>query len=152
MATDQTAAAAGWRERSTVQMVAALISVVFALVGIIGFVPGLTTNLYEGLEFAGEDGNAEVLGLFETSVLHNLVHLFFGRVGLTLARTWSGARTFLIGGGVIYVVLSLLGVIVGAEWIPSNTADDWLHLVLGVAMIGLGLITTRGTMAERPSF
>jgi hypothetical protein len=78
--------------------------------------------------------------------------LLFGLVGLTLARTWSGARTFLIGGGVIYVVLSLLGVIGGAEWIPSNTADDWLHLVLGVAMIGLGLITTRGTMAERPSF
>jgi hypothetical protein len=132
--------------------VAALISVVFVLVGIIGFVPGLTTNLYEGLEFAGEDGNAEILGFFETSVLHNLVHLLFGLVGLTLARTWSGARTFLIGGGVIYVVLSLLGVIGGAEWIPSNTADDWLHLVLGVAMIGLGLITTRGTMAERPSF
>jgi Domain of unknown function (DUF4383) len=100
MATEQTAATAGWRERSTVQMVATLISVVFVLVGIIGFVPGLTTNLYDGLEFAGDDGNAEILGLFGTSVLHNLVHLLFGLVGLALARTWSGARTFLIGGGI----------------------------------------------------
>jgi hypothetical protein len=42
--------------------------------------------------------------------------------------------------------------VIGArDWIPTNTADDWLHLVLGVAMIGLGYITTRGTMAERPA-
>lgn len=151
MATEQTAAAAGWRERSTVQMVATLISIVFVLVGIIGFVPGLTTNLYDGLEFAGDDGNAKILGLFETSVLHNLVHLLFGLVGLALARTWSGARTFLIGGGIIYIALWLLGIVGGTDWIPANSADDWLHLVLGVAMIGLGFITTRGAMAERPS-
>jgi hypothetical protein len=115
MATQPSAARAGWRELSTVQMVATLFSVVFVLVGIIGFIPGLTTHLYGGLEFAGDDGNSEILGLFHTSVLHNLVHLLFG----------------------------------AADWIPSNTADDWLHLVLGVAMIALGFVTTRETMAER---
>jgi hypothetical protein len=150
MAIEQTATGAGLA-RSTVQMVATVVSVVFVLVGIIGFIPGLTTNLYDGLEFAGDDGNAEILGLFQTSVLHNLVHLLFGLVGLALARTWSGARTFLIGGGIIYIALWLLGVIGAGGWIPTNTADDWLHLVLGVAMIGLGYITTRGTMAERPA-
>jgi hypothetical protein len=150
MAIEQTATGAGLA-RSTVQMVATLVSVVFVLVGIIGFIPGLTTNLYDGLEFAGDDGNAEILGLFQTSVLHNLVHSLFGLVGLALARTWSGARTFLIGGGIIYIALWLLGVIGAGDWIPTNTADDWLHLVLGVAMIGLGYITTRGTMAERPA-
>jgi hypothetical protein len=150
MAIEQTATGAGLA-RSTVQMVATVVSVVFVLVGIIGFIPGLTTNLYDGLEFAGDDGNAEILGLFQTSVLHNLVHLLFGLVGLALARTWSGARTFLIGGGIIYIALWLLGVIGAGDWIPTNTADDWLHLVLGVAMIGLGYITTRGTMAERPA-
>jgi uncharacterized protein DUF4383 len=77
--------------------------------------------------------------------------LLFGLVGLALARTWSGARTFLIGGGIIYIALWLLGIVGAADWIPSNTADDWLHFVLGVTMIGLGFVTTRGTMAERPA-
>jgi uncharacterized protein DUF4383 len=151
MATQPTTARAGWRELSMVQMLATLFSVVFVLVGIVGFTPGLTTNLYDGLEFAGDDGDAEILGLFHTSILHNLVHLLFGLVGLALARTWSGARTFLIGGGIIYIALWLLGIVGAADWIPSNTADDWLHFVLGVTMIGLGFVTTRGTMAERPA-
>jgi hypothetical protein len=134
-------------DRSPVELVAMLVSAVFVLVGIAGFIPGLTTNLYDGLEFAGDDGNAEILGLFKTSILHNLVHAGFGLVGLALARTWNGARTFLIGGGIIYLALWLLGLFGGTDWIPTNDGDDWLHLVLGVAMIGGGFITTR----ERPA-
>jgi FtsH-binding integral membrane protein len=149
MATPPTAARASWRERPTVQLLATLVSVTFVLAGIIGFIPGLTTNLYDGLEFAGEDGNAEILGLFETSVLHNLVHLTFGLVGLALARTYSGARTYLIWGGVIYIALWAIGLFGGLDWIPVNDADDWLHIVLGVAMIGLGFLSTRGTAGER---
>ena len=52
--------------------------IVFLLVGIAGFIPGVTTNLYDGLEFAGNDGTAELLGIFQVSVLHNIVHLLFG--------------------------------------------------------------------------
>src|SRR5215208_3219299 len=130
-------------DRTPVQNVARLVGIVFLLVGIAGFIPGITTNLYDGLEFAGDDGNAELLGLFKVSVLHNIVHGLFGIAGLALAATASGARTFLVGGGAIYVVLWLLGILGGADWIPSNSGDDWLHLVLGVAMIGLGVALTR---------
>ena len=131
------------RSGPTVQLLATLVAATLILVGIIGFIPGLTTNLYDGLEFAGEDGNAEILGVFETSILHNLVHLAFGLVGLAMARTWAGARTFLIGGGIIYLVLWLVGLLGGLSWIPVSDPDDWLHFVLGVAMIGLGIATTR---------
>ena len=131
------------RGRPTVQLLAALVAATFVLIGIIGFIPGLTTNLYDGLEFAGDDGDAEIFGVFETSVLHNLVHGIFGLVGLALARTWSDARTFLIGGGIIYVALWLVGLFGGLDWIPVNDPDDWLHLVLGIAMIGLGFAATR---------
>ncbi len=130
-------------ERTPVQNVSRLVGVAFLLVGIAGFIPGITTNLYDGLEFAGNDGNAELLGLFKMSVLHNIVHGLFGIAGLALAATASGARTFLVGGGAIYVVLWLLGILGGADWIPSNRLDDWLHLVLGVGMIGLGMALTR---------
>ena len=130
-------------DRTPVQNVARLVGIVFLLVGIAGFIPGITTNLYEGLEFAGTDGTAELLGIFEVSILHNIVHGLFGIAGLALAKTASGARTFLIGGGAIYVALWLLGIIGGANWIPSNSADNWLHLVLGGALIGLGVVLTR---------
>ena len=130
-------------DRTPVQNITRLVGVVFLLVGIAGFIPGITTNLYDGLEFAGDDGSAELLGIFKVSVLHNIVHGLFGIAGLALAKTASGARTFLIGGGAIYVLLWLLGIAGGADWIPSNTADDWLHLGLGGALIVLGVVLTR---------
>ena len=129
--------------RTPVQNIARLVGIVFLLVGIAGFIPGVTTNLYEGLEFAGDDGTAELLGLFQVSVLHNIVHVLFGIAGLALAATASGARTYLIGGGAIYLVLFLLGIVGGGDWIPVNDADNWLHLGLGVGMVALGYLTTR---------
>jgi hypothetical protein len=126
-----------------VQNTARLVGIVFLLVGIAGFIPGLTTDLYEGLEFAGDGGTSELLGIFQVSVLHNIVHGLFGLAGLALAATASGARTYLIGGGAIYLGLFLLGIVGGGDWIPSNTADNWLHLLLGAGMVGLGVLTTR---------
>jgi hypothetical protein len=125
-----------------VQTAARLVGVVFLLVGIAGFIPGITTNLYDGLDFAGDGSEAELLGLFQVSVLHNIVHALFG-VGIFMAATPSGARTFLIGGGAIYLALFLLGILGGADWVPVNDADDWLHLVLGIGLLGLGFGLTR---------
>lgn len=130
-------------DRTPVQNVARLVGVVFLLVGVAGFIPGITTDLYDGLEFAGDDGTAELLGIFEVSVLHNIVHGLFGIAGLALAGAASSARTFLIGGGAIYLLLFLLGIVGGGDWIPTNDADNWLHLALGVGMIGAGVATTR---------
>jgi len=134
-------------DRTPVQNVARLVGVVFLLVGVAGFIPGITTNLYDGLDFAGDDGTAKVLGLFEVSVLHNLVHGLFGLAGLALAKTASGARTYLIGGGAIYVLLTVIQAIGAGDWVPLVGADIWLHLALGVGMIGLGYGLTR----DRPT-
>jgi len=130
-------------DRTPVQNVTRLVGLVFLLVGVAGFIPGITTNLYDGLEFAGDGGNAEVLGLFEVSILHNIVHGLFGIAGLALAATASGARTFLIGGGAIYLLLAGIQVIGAGDWVPLVGADLWLHLGLGVGMIGLGYALTR---------
>jgi hypothetical protein len=118
----------------------------FLLVGLLGFIPGITTN-YGDMTFAGHESDAMLLGIFQVSILHNIVHLLFGAAGIAMARTVSGARTYLIGGGAIYLVLWLYGLVVGqnsgANFVPVNAADDWLHLLLGLGMIALGLITTR---------
>jgi Domain of unknown function (DUF4383) len=126
-------------DRTPVQNVARLAGIVFLLVGIAGFIPGITTNLYDGLDFAGDGSEAELLGIFQVSVLHNIVHLLFG-AGIFLAATPEGARNYLIGAGAIYLVLFVLGILGGADWIPANDADDWLHLVLGAALLGAGLV------------
>jgi hypothetical protein len=126
-------------DRTPVQNVARLAGIVFLLVGIAGFIPGITTNLYDGLDFAGDGSEAELLGIFQVSVLHNIVHLLFG-AGIFLAATPEGARNYLIGAGTIYLVLFVLGILGGADWIPANDADDWLHLVLGAALLGAGLV------------
>jgi len=123
-----------------------LIGATLILVGILGFIPGITTHLYGGLDFSGHDSQAKLLHVFRVSWLHNIVHIAFGLAGLALARTWATARLYLIGGGVVYLVLWFYGLLIdrhgGANFVPFNTADNWLHFVLGVGMIGLGFATT----------
>jgi arginine exporter protein ArgO len=137
--------------RSTVNTAATLVGAVFLVVGVLGFIPGITTH-YSQMEFAGHTSDAKLLGVFEVSVLHNLVHLLFGLVGLAAGRSTSlSAQRFLIGGGVVYLILWIYGLIVGKEakanFVPLNNADNWLHLALGVGMIALGV--TLGRVTQR---
>ncbi|PPK97908.1 uncharacterized protein DUF4383 [Kineococcus xinjiangensis] len=132
--------------RSPLPTIAKAVGAVFLLVGVLGFIPGITTNFGQ-MTFAGHESNAFLLGLFQVSVLHNVVHLLFGVAGLAMSRTAAAARSYLMIGGAIYLVLWLYGLVIGhdspANFVPLNTADNWLHLVLGVAMIGLSLIGGR---------
>ena len=135
------------RDRRTLAQTLALVfGVVFLLAGVAGFIPAITTN-YDELDFAGSDSDAELLGLFQVSILHNIVHALFGIAGLALARAWDSASTYLLGSGVIYAVLFIYGLFVGgnddANFIPMNGADDVLHLVLAIALLG-GWAATRG--------
>ena len=126
---------------SSIQKVALVVGIVFLLVGIAGFVPGLTSGDLGG---AGHGSMAMLLGIFQVSVLHNIVHLLFGVAGLALSRTAATSRAFLVGGGVIYAVLWIYGLVVdetsSANFVPLNTADNWLHFALAVGMIALGLL------------
>jgi Domain of unknown function (DUF4383) len=129
-----------------VRLAALVVAVVFLLVGILGFIPGATTD-YDGMTFAGHESTAMLLGVFHVSILHNIVHLLFGVVGLAMARSVPGATSFLIGGGAVYLVLWVYGLVIdqdsAANFVPVNGADNWLHLILGIGMIGLGVALRR---------
>ena len=71
------------RDRSQAQQLTMLLGVVFLLVGILGFIPGITTH-YGDMSFAGDDSGAKLIGIFQVSILHNLVHMLFGIAGLAL--------------------------------------------------------------------
>lgn len=116
---------------------------VFLLIGILGFIPGITTN-YDDMQFAGYEASAKLLGIFEVSILHNVVHILIGLVGLVLAKTDVGAVRYLIYGGAAYIALSIYGNVIDLgediNFLPLNHADNWLHLVVGIVMGFLGFV------------
>jgi hypothetical protein len=132
--------------KDLLRLAARVVGVVFLLVGVLGFIPGITSN-YDTMGAAGHGSMAMLLGVFQVSILHNIVHLLFGAAGIALSRTDSGARSYLVGGGAIYLVLWIYGLVIdqssSANFVPLNTADNWLHLVLGLGMIGAGLALSR---------
>ncbi len=140
--------------RTDVQKAALAVGAVFLLVGVLGFIPGITSD-YDQLSFASHDSMAKLLGIFQVSVLHNIVHLLFGVAGIALARQARTAYLYLVGGGVIYLVLWLYGLIVdkdsSANFVPLNNADNWLHLLLGLGMIALGVLLSRRSAATAAS-
>jgi hypothetical protein len=138
--------------RTNVQRAALIVGIVFLVVGVAGFIPGLTAGMGD-MHMAGSGSDSKLLGLFQISVLHNIVHLLFGVAGLVFSRTARQARNYLIWGGVTYFVLFIYGLFFNgnsaANFVPFNVADNWLHLVLAVGMVALGVILGR-SVSTRP--
>ncbi|WP_019869131.1 DUF4383 domain-containing protein [Salinispora oceanensis] len=131
------------RSRTGLQVAALAVAGILLLLGVLGFVPGITTD-YAELRFAGPDSEAQLFGLFQVSFLHNILLLGSGLAGLVLARRVGGARVFLTVGGALTLALWIYGLVIdrssSANVIPVNDADNWLHLGLGFAMLVLGLL------------
>jgi hypothetical protein len=138
------------RSRSLAQTLALLFGLTFLLVGIAGFIPGITGD-YDELSFLGTDSDAELLGLFRVSILHNIVHMLFG-VGILAARRHDWSKLYLLGGGIAYVLVSAYGFIIDeqsdANFLPINTADNFLHVALSLALLGAGIVALAADRRE----
>ena len=139
------------RDRTDIQRAALLMGGVFLVVTLAGFIPGITTN-YDGLtEFSGE--GAKIFGIFGTNILENIVHLLYGVAGLAAAASWAASKNYFIWGGAVYLVVWLYGLLGGsdenssANFLGLNSASDWLHFLLGVAMIAVGFLLSRRVTA-----
>ncbi len=127
---------------ATTRANAGVIGGLILLFGILGFVPGAVSD-FEHLQFVGNDGDVVLLGLFEVSGLHNLLHLVFGACGLLMARRAISAVGFLSFGGGFLLVMSLYGFFTSSvydvNFIPLTSADSALHLVLGLIMVAMAV-------------
>jgi hypothetical protein len=142
--------------RSLAQTLALLFGVAALGAGVLGFIPGITQDLGD-IKFAGKDSPAELLGIFQVSILHNIVHMLFGIAGIALSRTTANARMYLMYAGVLYVVLFVYGFLADADsdanFVPINNADDWLHLALAAGLLGSWFISRSGDelTTDRPA-
>lgn len=111
-----------------VQKLAKLFGVVFLLIGVLGFVPGITND-------------GMLLGIFEVSALHNVIHLASGLVALWATSSAANSRLYFKVFGVVYALVTILGFTMGGNvlgLIMTNTADDVLHLVIALAALYAG--------------
>ena len=120
-----------------VQGAAMIVATALAVIGVLGFIPGVTSGL-DQLAWLGQHSGARLFGVFAVSAVLNITNLVVGAAGLFFARSYAGARAYLLVGGLLYLGLWLYGVLVefgsDAHVIPLNAASNWLHLGLGAVM------------------
>ena len=84
-----------------------------------------------------------LLGIFPVNVVHNIVHLLFGAWGVIAARSFGGARSYLLGAGVVYLLLAALGFVApnGFGLVPLGGNDIGLHVFLALGLLLSGLVS-----------
>ncbi|MCY7314426.1 MAG: DUF4383 domain-containing protein [Rubrivivax sp.] len=127
------------------QRFALVFGIVFLVIGIAGFVPGLTQS-HTHPDVNVQAGMGLLFGLFPVNILHNVVHLLFGAWGLAAARSLGGSLAYARGTAVIYAVLTILGLIPAMKLhstfglIPLYGHDIWLHAVLALVAGYFGFV------------
>ena len=132
--------------KTLAQVYALTLGAVLVAVGLLGF-------LVEPSFGIGDSAQRGTLIAFDINGWHNVVHVLSGVVGLALAGTAAKARLYCIGYGAVYILVTILGFVVGdggllLSLIPINTADNVLHLAIALTGLGIGLSSPAG--AGRP--
>jgi hypothetical protein len=131
---------------------ALVFGVVFLLVGIAGFVPGLLQPMHgEHPRLAVDAFSGQVLGLFPVNILHNIVHILFGIWGLLSYKSLSKSKGYAKGVAIIYAVLTVAGFIPNLDTmfglVPLYGNDIWLHALLAAVAAYFGWVH-RDTAAD----
>lgn len=119
----------------TLPRFALIFGIVFLVAGIAGFIPGLSPE-HVHPKLSIDASSRLALGLFPVNVLHNIVHIAFGIWGLLAARSVTGARRYARSVAVIYAILTVCGLLPGADTlfglVPLYGNDIWLHALLAI--------------------
>ncbi len=113
---------------------ALVVGIVYLIIGIAGFIPGLVQGQdYSGQGLAVDAGSGALLGLFPVNVVHHLVHLLVGVLGIGAYRAFDTARLYARGLAIVYGVLAVMGLISAVNLhtlfglTPLFSHDVWLH-------------------------
>jgi hypothetical protein len=116
--------------RSPAQTYALVFGVVLVAAGIIGF-------FYDASFAIPVASSAPVFGILDVNGWHNVVHVLTGALGLAVVSSWSGARTYALVFGVVYVLVAIWGFatppVIAFGLLPVNLEDNILHLLIGIA-------------------
>ena len=121
---------------SPARLYATLIGGTLVIAGIIGF--------FYSSSFGGPGKVDDVFGILAVNGWHNVVHIVTGGLGLLAAG--YAARQYALGLGVVYIAIAIWGFIIGdghslLGFIPVNTEDNFLHVILGVLGVAAGVST-----------
>jgi len=107
--------------------------VVYVLVGLMGFMPGINVpGPPDAPQMAIDSFYGYLMGLFPVNVIHNLVHLAIGAWGIWgYSNGIPGSRSFARGLTVVYALFAVMGLIPGLNTafglVPLFGHDIWLH-------------------------
>ena len=136
---------------SPARLYCTLVGAALVIAGIIGFFysSGFDTGV------SGVEGDTDdVFGVLGVNGWHNLVHIALGLLALAVAGSASGARTYCLAVGLLYVLLAIWGFIdsdgILLGFLPVNTEDNFLHLILGLVGLAAGAATPTAVKPARP--
>lgn len=117
---------------------ALVFGVVYVLVGVVGFIPGLYTHPATNaphVDLTGAYGY--LLGIFPVNWLHDVVHIVVGLAGIGAYASARSARYYSRLLFVVFGILTIFGFMPQANtlWglIPLFGGDTWLHAATSVA-------------------
>jgi hypothetical protein len=133
---------------SPARLYAGLVGAVLVGAGIIGF--------FYSSAFGSPGETDAVFGILDVNGWHNVVHIATGALGLlAYSAGASASRTYALGLGTVYVAVAVWGFIIGdgeaiLGFIPVNTEDNVLHLVIGLTGLLAGAASP-GVSTDRPA-
>ncbi len=117
--------------------------ILFILAGIGGFLPFITTHAPHDAPHLHVDTNyGYLLGLYPINIIHNLVHMVFGVIGIAIYRQYKFARAYAQVLAISLAVLTIVGIVAptGFGYIPLFGHDIWLHALEAILAGYLGFV------------
>ena len=136
--------------RTPAQLYALLVGATLVAAGLIGF-------LYNASFAVGDDVPRDaVLGILDVNAWHNLVHIATGAIGLAVFRSVAASRSYALGLGAVYLLVTVWGFILGdggviLNLVPLNTEDNVLHLLLTLTGLAAGAVSASLTAPQAHS-
>lgn len=131
------------------QYFALTVGIIYVLLGIAGFIPGLMTPPMADpdlVNLSSTKGYGYLLGLLPTNILGNVVRLLVGFLGILGSISLASARLFSGGLALSYGLLAVLGLFLPTQsllgFMPLFGNNVWLHALTAAIATYFGFIAT----------